>query len=137
MSLIETTLVRPLAGLRVLAVDDIEDTRDLLVILLGLNGAKVVAVASAREALAVFDREPPDVLLSDINMPVETGYDLIRLIRERPRERGGKVPAIAVTALVYSEDRVELLASGFDAHLRKPVEYDELIEVIKAVTGNA
>jgi CheY-like chemotaxis protein len=137
MSSDDAVLVQPLDGLYVLAVEDVDDARELLVVLLEIHGAKVTAVASTRAALAVLEREQPDVLVSDINMPDETGYDLIRLVRELPSEKCGEIPAIALTALAEPEDRAAILAAGFQAHLPKPVEPDELVTVIKAVTGPA
>jgi CheY-like chemotaxis protein len=127
----EAVVGQPLDGLHVLAVDDLEDVRRFLVVLLEFYGAKVTAVASVREALDVLDRQRPSVLVSDISMPDETGYDLIRLIRERSRERGGEIPAIALTALMDSEVQVAVLAAGFQAHLAKPVAPDELVKAVK------
>jgi CheY-like chemotaxis protein len=131
----EQVLAQPLDGIRVLAVEDAVDSRELLVVLLEVHGARVTAVASARDAMAELDRELPDVVVSDINMPEETGYDFIRQLRERPKERGGEVPAIALTALAEPEDKAVILAAGFQAHLGKPVEPDELVTVIRAVAG--
>jgi two-component system, chemotaxis family, CheB/CheR fusion protein len=137
MSSDDAVIAQPLDGLHVLAVEDVDDSREVLAILLELHGAKVTAVATARDAVAALDRATSafDVLVSDINMPDETGHDLIRSIRERPKEQGGQIPAIALTALNDPEDRAAILAAGFQAHLAKPVESDDLVAVIKAVTG--
>jgi CheY-like chemotaxis protein len=132
MYLDEAVTGQSLNGLHVLAVDDLEDVRQFLVVLFEFYGATVTAVASVREALAVLDMEQPSVLVSDISMPDESGYDLIRLIRERSRERGGEIPAIALTALMDSDVHVEILAAGFQAHVAKPVEPDELVRIVKA-----
>jgi CheY-like chemotaxis protein len=133
----EAIIAKPLEGLHVLAVEDTNDSREMLVALLGVHGAMVTAVASAHEAVDALDRERFDVLVSDIGMPEETGYDLIRQVRERLNERGGQIPAIALTALSDPNDRAKALAAGFQAHMEKPVESDELVTVIKALTGSA
>jgi len=124
-----------LEGLRVLVVDDEPDTRELLVNVLGACGSRVTAVASATEALEQIARETPDVLVSDIGMPEEDGYALIRKIRQLPPGRGGRVPAAALTAYARAEDRVRVLRSGFQAHVIKPVEPEELIAVIANLAG--
>jgi two-component system, chemotaxis family, CheB/CheR fusion protein len=132
-------IARPLDDLHVLAVEDVDDSRDMLVALLSIHGARVTAVACACEALAVLDRATRafDVLVSDIQMPEETGYDLIRSIRKRSAEQGGDIPAIALTSLSMPDDRAAIRAAGFQAHLEKPVESDDLVRVIRAVTGAA
>jgi PAS domain S-box-containing protein len=120
-----------LKGLRVLVVDDEPDARRLILTVLERHGASVVAVASAREALAAFDREPPDVLISDIGMPDEDGFALIRQVRARTIEQGGGIPAAAVSAYVGEENRRQSLAAGFQLHVAKPVDPEELIEVVR------
>jgi len=118
----------PLAGLRLLTVDDEPDTLDVMAELLSLRGAKVTTASSAAEALAVLQGFEPDVLVSDIGMPERDGYDLIREIRTR---RGaGDLPAVAVTAFAGPEDRRRALAAGFQVHLAKPVDPGELVDVI-------
>jgi CheY-like chemotaxis protein len=131
----EELIVQSLDKLYVLAVEDVADSREVLVLLLEAHGARVTAVATAQEALGVLDRERPDVVVSDITMPGESGIDLIRKVRERPKEGGGDIPAVALTALTSPEARAEILAAGFQAHLGKPVESDDLVTVIRAVTG--
>ncbi|MEA2605016.1 MAG: hypothetical protein QOF89_6008 [Acidobacteriota bacterium] len=119
----------PLAGLRVLAVDDDPDTLDVVAELLSLRGAEVVPAASAAEALKALERFEPDVLVSDIGMPERDGYDLIRDIRglgHGPAE----LPAVAVTAYSTPEDRRRALAAGFQIHLAKPVDPGELTAVV-------
>ena len=116
-----------LAGARVLVVDDDQDARELVTVLLRSRGAEVTAVASADECTSVFDREVPDVLVSDIAMPGQDGLDLMRRLRQRPAAQGGKVPAIALTAYARDEDRARSISAGFDLHLSKPVDLDELV----------
>ena len=120
----------PLAGLRLLVVDDDLDTCETLSLLLSRAGARVVTAASAAEALAALERSRPDLLIADIGMPGEDGYDLIRQMRMRPPERGGAVPALALTAYTRAEDRERALAAGFQAHLPKPVNAEELMAVL-------
>ena len=118
-----------LDGLRVLAVDDEPDTREMLKVGLGQCGAKVTAVGSAREALEAIAEAVPDLLISDIGMPDEDGYELIRRVRALPAEAGGKIPAIALTAYARVEDRMQALRSGYQMHVPKPVELAELVAV--------
>jgi CheY-like chemotaxis protein len=121
---------RSLTGVRVLCVEDDPDTLTLMTILLGAAGATVVPVASADEAVAAFDRERPDVLVSDAQMPGRDGYGLIEQVRTWSRARGGKTPAIAVSGCASDADISHSLLAGFDAHLAKPIEMDELIRTI-------
>ena len=124
----------PLKGLHILVVDDEEDAREMLRIMLERSAAEVSTSASAREALQAIERERPDVLISDIGMPEEDGYDLIRNVRQMESVRGkGRLPAIALTAYARDEDRQYSLAQGYQAFLTKPVEPAELISVISDV----
>jgi PAS domain S-box-containing protein len=118
-----------LDGLRVLAVDDEADTRELLKAGLGQCGAEVTAVGSAAEALEAMVAAVPDLLISDIGMPGEDGYELIRRVRALTVEGGGKVPAIALTAYARVEDRMQALRAGYQMHVPKPVELAELVAV--------
>ncbi|HYH84090.1 MAG TPA: PAS domain S-box protein [Pyrinomonadaceae bacterium] len=118
-----------LDGLKVLVVDDEADARDLLRVGLAQCGAEVRTVGSAQEALEAFEKEIPDLLISDIGMPVQDGYGLIKRVRELPAERGGRVPAIALTAYARTEDRLKSLRAGYQMHVPKPVELAELITV--------
>jgi PAS domain S-box-containing protein len=118
-----------LDGVRVLAVDDEPDTRELLKAGLGQCGAEVTAVGSAAEALEAIAAAVPDLLISDIGMPEKDGYDLIRRVRELPAGNGGKVPAIALTAYARAEDRMQALRAGYQMHVPKPVELAELVAV--------
>jgi PAS domain S-box-containing protein len=123
-----------LADVQLLVVDDDDDTREFLMALLEHEGAIVRSVASVAEALAALEGDWPDVLLSDIGMPGADGYELIARVREMEVLRGGKMPAIALTAYAREEERQRSLEAGFQMHLSKPVEVDELIaEVAKLV----
>jgi PAS domain S-box-containing protein len=124
-----------LSGVRVLVVEDEEDTRDLLAAALGHAGAAVDLAASAEEALAALCRRRPDVLVCDIGMPVEDGYALLTRVRALAAEEGGLVPAVALTAYARSDDRRRALAAGFQIHLAKPVDPDELISVVARMAG--
>lgn len=124
-----------LRELKVLVVDDEADARQLITRLLQECGVEVVTAESAAQALQCLPVEKPDVLLSDIGMPVEDGYALIRQVRALPEDRGGNVPAIALTAFARAEDRRRALLSGFQMHLAKPVEPAELVAVVANVAG--
>jgi len=120
-------------GLRVLVVEDEPDTRNLLVMLLELCHAQVVSAASAAEARELVARDAPHLIISDIGMPGGDGYALIRDVRAMPDDRGGRVPAVALTAYARAEDRARALRAGFDEHLPKPVEPRELVRVIASL----
>jgi PAS domain S-box-containing protein len=124
-----------LQGLTVLVVDDQEDARELMRIVLGRCGATVVAAESTATALEALDRCLPDVILSDLEMPGEDGFSLIRKVRARSPERGGAVPAAALTAYARTEDRVHSLRAGFHRHVPKPVQPDELAEIVASLAG--
>ncbi|HKG59874.1 MAG TPA: PAS domain S-box protein [Pyrinomonadaceae bacterium] len=123
-----------LDGLRILAVDDEADTRELLRQGLEFLGAKVKVVGSAAEAIDSLRGSVPDILISDIGMPGTDGYDLIRQVRALPPDQGGKVPAIALTAYTRVEDRLQALRAGYDMHVPKPVELAELVAVAASVS---
>jgi len=124
-----------LSGLKLMIVDDEADARELIEDILRGAGASVVGAASAREAMLKFATSQPDVLLSDIGMPGENGYDLVRQVRALPIESGGGVPAIALTAFARPEDRSRALAAGFQMHLAKPVERAELLSAVTSLVG--
>jgi PAS domain S-box-containing protein len=119
-----------LKGIRVLVVDDDLDNREFLAIMLKQYQAEVMAVASAIEVSSVLRTFKPDILVSDIGMPEIDGYTLLRSIRCLPPKQGGQIPAIAVTAYARAEDRSSALASGFQRHLSKPIEANELVIAI-------
>jgi CheY-like chemotaxis protein len=123
-----------LDDLRVLVVDDNADGRTLTSLVLTQAGATVKAVASVREALEMLKVERPDALVSDIGLPDEDGYALIRQIREYEAEHGGFLPAVALTGYARAEDRARILAAGFQAHVPKPVEPVELTAAIATIT---
>jgi PAS domain S-box-containing protein len=123
-----------LAGLSILVVDDDPDACEVLQrILAGTGGATVVTACSAAEALAAIEKSPPDVVVSDIGMPHEDGYEFIRKVRALPPDRGGMAPAVALTAFARSEDRQRALLAGYQIHVAKPVDPSELITVCASV----
>ena len=119
-----------LDGLKILAVDDERDAREMLRTAFEQCGAKVVTAASAAEALTLLEEVRPDVLISDIGMPGEDGYELIAKVRSLPVERGGKTPAVALTAYARAEDRLRALRTGYQMHVPKPVELAELVAIV-------
>ncbi|MFP4410815.1 response regulator [Coleofasciculus sp.] len=119
-----------LTDVTVLLVEDEVDTLDLLTIILESYGATVEGVTSANQALALFSQGQPDVLISDIGMPGMDGYELIRQVRELPPDRGGLVPAIALTAYAGETDHERALSAGFNRHLSKPIEPDQIVDAI-------
>jgi hypothetical protein len=119
-----------LKGLRVLIVDDASDSLELIKTVLHECGAETVTANSAAEGLEIVTSNPPDILISDIQMPDEDGYSLIRKIRSLPSREAQEILAIAVTAHANSEDRARALAAGFQIHIRKPVDPSELVEAI-------
>lgn len=122
-----------LNGVRVLVVDDERDSRELLTAALMMNGAEVVSLGSAIDALEEMERRPFDVLLSDIGMPEMDGYWLINKVRELPAERGGDIPAAALTAYARIEDRRRLLLAGYQMHIPKPIEPAELTSIVASL----
>ncbi len=123
----------PPAGIRVLLVEDNDDSREMLAVLFAQLNLRVTAVASAAEALATLDQTVPDIIISDIGMPDEDGYALIRKIRQLPDEKGGNIPAIALTGYASLQDRALALKAGYQEHLSKPVDIDELFELVKNI----
>jgi CheY-like chemotaxis protein/nitrogen-specific signal transduction histidine kinase len=124
-----------LAGLRVLVVDDEADTRRLLAAVLQKCRANVTAAGSAAEALNVLDHFRPDVLLSDIGMPDEDGYSLIRKLRQRENAHAQTLPAIALTAYTRVEDRNRAISAGFQMYVTKPVEPAALVTAVARAVG--
>lgn len=123
--------LRSLVGVRIVVVDDEADARDLVATVFEQEGAQVFTASSAHEALGIVNevRPLPDLLVSDISMPLDDGYSLIMRIRKLSSEEGGKIPAIALTAFGRVEDRIRALNAGFQMHLAKPVEPAELVLV--------
>ncbi|HEX7316492.1 MAG TPA: ATP-binding protein [Pyrinomonadaceae bacterium] len=124
-----------LSGLTVLVVDDEADTLELIKVSLGQCGAEVMTARSSAEALALLEGTKPDVIVSDIGMPDEDGYEFIRRVRALPVKRGGKIPAVALTAYARAEDRLRVLRSGYQMHVAKPVELAELVAIVANVVG--
>ncbi|HEV8640240.1 MAG TPA: response regulator [Methylomirabilota bacterium] len=118
-----------------LLVEDDADTRELLTTLLQRCGARVTAVGSASEALMTIALTQPDVLVSDIAMPGEDGYALIRKIRLRDADQGRWLPAVALTAYARDEDRARALAAGYQRHLTKPVDPAALARTVAVLSG--
>jgi signal transduction histidine kinase/ActR/RegA family two-component response regulator len=119
-----------LHGTKVLVIDDEPEAREVVAIVLAQCGAAVVAAKSSAEGVSLLLSERPDVLLCDVEMPEEDGYDFIRRVRQLPADDGGRTPAAALTGYVSTEDRVRALASGFQSHIPKPVHPAELAIVV-------
>ncbi len=126
-----------LTGVTVLVLEDDADTRELLRLILEECGARVLVCGTVGEAMAALERELPTVILSDIEMPEEDGYDFMRRLRALPAERGGNLPAAALTAYARGEDRRRALASGFQLHAAKPIEPAELATIVANLAGRA
>jgi two-component system CheB/CheR fusion protein len=128
---------KPLAGLCILAVDDEPDSREYLQRLLAEQGADIVSVSSAAEALEALRHDTGrfNLLVSDIGMPGSTGYDLIEAVRLRLKVDARHLPAVALTAFTRREDTARALDKGFQKHLAKPVQVGRLIGAIRQLTG--
>lgn len=126
-----------LEGISILVVEDDADARALIHKILELCGARVTSTSSAAEALGAFAAAVPDVLISDIAMPDEDGYSLLRKVRSLPAECGGQVPAIALTGYAGTKDKDATFAAGYQAHIAKPIEPEDLMAAIeKLVMGD-
>jgi PAS domain S-box-containing protein len=128
---------RKLHGVRVLVVEDDPDTLEMLGLIFDRCGAEVITAASTVEALQAMDRDHPDALVSDLAMPDQDGYDLIHQVRSREADRGGRIPAVALSAYTRAEDRIRALSAGFQMHVAKPVNPEELVAVLASLTGIA
>ncbi|WP_290882903.1 response regulator [Fischerella sp.] len=122
-----------LNGLRLVVVDDDQDTRELFTFVLESNGAEVIPVASAQQALEAVAQFQPDILISDIQMSGTDGYNLIRQVRNLGADQGGQIPAIAVTGYPKNVNDIDELLVGFQGHLCKPIDLDELIAVVASL----
>ncbi|HEY8090773.1 MAG TPA: response regulator [Polyangiaceae bacterium] len=122
-----------LRGMRVLVVDDDADNREMLATILAYSGALVATADSAAEALSVFRRERPHVLISDIGLPDEDGFALLKKVRALPASDGGDVPAIALTGYGRNEDGEPSHGQGFQAHLTKPVALGDMLATVARV----
>lgn len=126
-----------LDGVRILVVDDEADAREFITRVLEQCKARVLAVASVGEALDALHLRRPDVLVSDIGMPGEDGYALIRQVRSLEAKHGGRVPAVALTACAVSEDWTRALSAGYQMHIPKPVDPAQLAAVVSSLAGRA
>ncbi len=127
---------RPLSGIEVVLVEDADDSRELAAWLLAGAGAAVREARSAQEAFRLIEERRPHVLVADIGLPGEDGYSLMRRIRDREARRGGsRLPAAALTAFASADDRRAALLAGFNIHLPKPVDSDELTAVVLSLAG--
>jgi PAS domain S-box-containing protein len=126
---------RMLEGLRVLIVDDEPDARELFTLMLTRCGAEVRTAASAKEALQYLETWKPTVMVADIGMEGEDGYALIRKVRALPREKGGQIPALALTAYARPEDRLRTISAGYQMHLAKPVDRAQLAAALESLVG--
>ena len=124
-----------LNGVRILVVDDDPDSRGFLSALLQKQGATVWVAGSTGEAIDAFTCSRPDVLISDIAMPGQDGYDLIRQVRDLAPHEGGRTPAVALTAYVRAEDAEAALSAGYQRHIRKPVVVAELLDAVAALAA--
>jgi CheY-like chemotaxis protein len=118
-------------------VDDDADNREMLAMILEHSGAVVATADSASEALRVLERGDCQVLISDIGLPDEDGYSLLRRVRALPKARGGNIPAIALTGYGIEDDRAQTDAGGFQAHLTKPVAVDQMLAAIVRVLASS
>lgn len=128
--------LQTLNGLQVLVVDDDIDSLDLLVFILEEYGVQVLKAKSAPQALNIIRQFEPDLLISDIAMPGEDGYELIRQVRNLSCAQRRQIPAIALTACIIEEGGILALESGFQLYLTKPVEPDELVAVVAKLVGS-
>jgi CheY-like chemotaxis protein len=124
-----------LDGLRILVVDDELDSRELITAILTRCGSEVKCTQSAAEALRALRDWKPDLLLSDIGMPQEDGYNLIRKVRKMRSKWAREIPAVALTAYATVEDRARALDAGFQIHVAKPIEPEALVRSIAGATG--
>jgi CheY-like chemotaxis protein len=122
-----------LSGVRVLAVDDDKDSLEVVKRILGNRHAQVETAESAEQAMGLFTSFRPHVVLSDIGMPIQDGYEFIRRMRQLPG--GASVPAAALTALARSEDRMRALQAGFQTHVAKPIAPSELVAVVRSLAA--
>ncbi|MEH2396744.1 MAG: response regulator [Nostoc sp.] len=120
-------------GLRLLVVDDDPDTRTLLTFLFELEGAEIITAASADDALKIISLFKPDILISDIYLPDEDGYSLLLKVRNLEAKRGRKIPAIALTASAFDEDRNRALLAGYNIFRCKPIDLDELVSAVASL----
>jgi len=126
-----------LAGLRIVVVEDDPTALELIKQVLVQAGAAVIECRDAAAGLNLVIQQRPDVIISDIEMPSEDGYSLMRKVRALGPEQGGKTPAVALTALSRPEDRIRSLMAGFNIHVSKPADPAELTTIVVSLTGRA
>jgi len=122
--------MKPLAGLRVLIVDDDEDSRELIGFVLNARGAEVMRAGDGEAALKALEAHRPHVLLSDLSMPGEDGYQFLARVRALPEDRGGRTTAVALSAHAGDADRLRSLQAGFQHHVSKPVDPNLLVSLL-------
>jgi CheY-like chemotaxis protein len=120
-------------GLRLLVVDDDPDTRTLLTFLFELDGAEIITAASAGAAIEVMSFFKPDILISDIYLPDDNGCSLLIKLRKLEAMRGRRIPAIALTASAFDEDRNRALLAGYDVYRCKPIDLDDLSSTVASL----
>src|SRR4029079_5000347 len=120
----------PLTGLRILIVEDDDDSRDMLATILKFHGADVLTAENVPDGFETFRSTRPDILISDVGLPEKDGYDLIRHIRSLPKDEGGQTPAIALTGYAGMNDQLQALRAGYQEHLAKPIDTEKLISAI-------
>ena len=125
--------MKPLEAVRVLLVEDDDDAREVTRAILEQAGAVVVSVDGAAPAIEALEKDPPQVVVSDIAMPGEDGHAFLRKVRALPRGRGGRIPAVALTASDSRETRLRSREAGFHYHLTKPADPKQLVEIVAAL----
>ena len=125
--------MRPLDGVRILLVEDDDDAREVTRLALEARGAIVVCARDAGEGLTALAAHAPDVVLADIAMPGTDGHEFLKRVRALPRAKGGRVPAVAITAFGSREDRVTSREAGFHYHLTKPYDVEKLTEIVSGL----
>jgi CheY-like chemotaxis protein len=122
--------MRPLDGVRIVLAEDDDDAREALRLALEARGASMRCVGDGAAALAAIREEPPDVVISDIAMPGEDGHEFLRKLRALPPKRGGRTPAVALTAFQGRDVRLQSVYAGYHYHLTKPVDADKLVDIL-------
>ncbi|MBD2569116.1 response regulator [Anabaena lutea] len=124
-----------LDNLKLLIVDDDSDTREILTLLFELEGAEIISAGSAHEAIEIISNFKPDILISDISLPDEDGYWLLRKVKNLEALKGRWVPAIAMTGWASAADQEYSLKAGFQKHLCKPINLDELLFAVASLVN--
>ena len=122
--------MKPLEGINIVLAEDDDDVREVLRLALEARGASLRCVNDGNAALAAVRERPPDVVISDIAMPGEDGHAFLKKLRSLPPDRGGRTPAVALTALQGQDVRLKSVYAGFHYHLTKPVDLDKLVDIL-------